>query len=123
MNEYGWDRTNWASSAELQGLLDAMLHDPNISGDGFWALQAHLDNFGFQPVPADSHNPTFAVNGECGEWWALYYPGVKTLAMSAEDMSARAQLLRDHAYAMSGLAIPKHAVPPAPEITSVVVVD
>jgi mannan endo-1,4-beta-mannosidase len=121
VNEYGWDRTNWASSAELQGLLDAMLHDPNISGDGFWALQAHVDNFGFQPIPADSHDATFAVNGECGEWWALYYPGVKTLAMSAEDMGARAQLLRSHAYAMAGLAVPKHAVPPAPEITSVVV--
>ncbi len=121
VNEYGWDRTNWASHAELQGLLDAMLHDPDISGDDFWALQAHLDNFGFQPIPADSHDPTFAVNGECGEWWALYYPGIKTLAMSAEDMGARAQLLRSHAYAMSGLPVPKHAVPPAPEITSVVV--
>jgi len=121
LNEYGWDRTNWTSSADLQGLLDAMLHDPDISGDGFWALQAHVDNFGFQPIPADSHDPTFAVNGECGEWWALYYPGVKTLASSAEDMGARAQQLRRHAYAMSGLSVPQHAVPPAPEITSIVV--
>jgi hypothetical protein len=121
VNEFGWDRTNWSSSADLQHLLDAMLHDPKISGDDYWALQAHLENFGFQPIPADSHDPTFAVNGECGEWWALYYPGVRTLAMSAEDMGARAQQLRSHAYAMSGLAVPKHAVPPAPVITSVVV--
>jgi hypothetical protein len=89
VNEFGWDRANWRSSADLQGLLDAMLHDPNISGDGYRALQAHLDHFGFQPTPADSHDATFAVNGECGEWWALYYPGVKTLAMSAEDIWVR----------------------------------
>jgi mannan endo-1,4-beta-mannosidase len=121
VNEFGWDRTNWKSGADLQRLLDAMSHDPNISGDDYWELQAHLDNFGFQPIPADSHDPTFAVNGECGEWWALYYPGVKTLAMSAEDMGARTQQLRSHAYAMSGIAVPRHAVPPAPEITSIVV--
>ena len=121
VNEYGWDRTNWATHEELKGLLDAMLHDPNISGDGFWALQAHAENFGFQAIPADSKDPVFAVNGECGEWWALYYPGVKTLAMSAEDMGFRAQLLRSHAYEMSGLAVPKHTVPPAPEITTVAV--
>jgi len=121
VNEFGWDRTNWKSSADLQGLLDAMLHDENISGDDYWAMQAHAENFGFQAIPADSDDPKFAVIGECGEWWALYYPGMKTLAMTAEDMGERAQQLRGHAYAMSGEAVPKHAVPPAPEITSIVV--
>ena len=75
VNEFGWDRTNWKSAADLQNLLDTIAHDPKISGDGFWALQAHLDNFGFQPIPADSHDAKYAVEGECGEWWALYYPG------------------------------------------------
>jgi mannan endo-1,4-beta-mannosidase len=121
VNEFGWDRTNWKSASGLQHLLDTLTSDPNISGDGFWALQAHLDNFGFQPTPADSRDPKFAVNGECGEWWALYYPGIPTLAMSAEDMGARAQQLRNHAYLISGRAVPKHAVPPAPAITSIVV--
>jgi 16S rRNA A1518/A1519 N6-dimethyltransferase RsmA/KsgA/DIM1 with predicted DNA glycosylase/AP lyase activity len=36
-------------------------------------------------------------------------------------MGARAQQLQSHAYAMSGVKVPKHAVPPAPEVTSVVV--
>lgn len=121
VNEFGWDRTNWRSEADLQGLLDAMARDPNISGDGFWALQAHLDNFGFQPIPADSADTNFASVGECGEWWALYYPGIRTLAMSAEDMGARAQQLRTHAYVMQGKTIPKHAVPPPPAITSIVI--
>lgn len=120
VNEFGWDRTNWKATTDLQQALDTLAHDPNISGDDFWALQAHLENFGFQPIPADAHDPKFAETGECGEWWALYYPGIKTLVMSAEDMAARAQLLRTHAYAIAGTAVPRHAIPPAPEITSTV---
>ena len=121
VNEFGWDVTNWKTATDLQELLDTMAKDPNISGDGFWALQAHNDNFGFQPTPADSRDPKFAVHGECGQWWALYYPGIKTLAMSAQDMAARAQQLRNHAFAMSNIPVPQHIVPPAPVVTSVVV--
>ena len=46
---------------------------------------------------------------------------MKTLVMSAEDMAGRAQQLRNHAYAMAGLVTPKHAVPPAPVVTSTVI--
>jgi mannan endo-1,4-beta-mannosidase len=120
VNEFGWDSTNWATRADLQTLLDTIQKDANISGDGFWALQAHLDNFGFQPIPADTRNADFAGTGESGEWWALYYPGMKTLAMTAEDMAARAQQLRTHAYNMAGIVVPSHAIPPAPVITSTV---
>lgn len=120
VNEFGWDRTDWKTPEDLQKLLDTITSDQNISGDDFWALQAHLENFGFQPFPADCRDAAFAEKGECGEWWALYYPGVKTLVMSAEDMAGRAQQLRTHAYAMSGTAVPKHAVPPAPVITTVI---
>lgn len=121
VNEFGWDRTDWKTSADLQHVLETLEKDPNISGDGFWALQAHLDNFGFQPIPADSRDPAYAEKGECGEWWALYYPGIKTLVMSAEDMAGRAQQLRGHAYRMAGAPVPAHAVPPPPEITSTVI--
>ena len=120
VNEFGWDRTDWKTPADLQHVLDTIAKNPNIVGDGFWAQQAHLDNFGFQPIPADTNNPAFAEKGESGEWWALYYPGIKTLVNSAADMAARAQQLRAHAYAMSGTPIPRHAIPPAPVITSTV---
>ena len=120
VNEFGWDRTDWATADDLQHVLDSFASNPDISGDGFWALQGHADNFGFQMIPADTTDPHFAVKGESGEWWALYYPGRKTLVMSAEDMAGRAQLLRAHAYQMSGVPVPKHAVPPQPWISSVV---
>jgi mannan endo-1,4-beta-mannosidase len=122
VNEFGWDNTDWKTPADLEQVLHTLASDPNISGDGFWALQAHLDNFGFQPIPANSSDPAFAQRGETGQWWALYYPGIKTLTMSAEDMAARAQQLRTHAYTMSGTAVPKHAVPQRPVITSTVLV-
>jgi mannan endo-1,4-beta-mannosidase len=122
VNEFGWDRTDWKTPVDFENVLNTLSTDPNVSGDGFWALQAHLDNFGFQPIPADSNNPVFAEHGESGQWWALYYPGVKTLVNTAEDMAARAQLLRAHAYTMSGTAVPKHNIPPRPVITSTVIV-
>jgi hypothetical protein len=34
-------------------------------------------------------------------------------------MSARAQAIRRHNYAMSGVRVPAHAIPPAPSMTSV----
>ena len=120
VNEYGWDRTDWKTAADFAHVLDVLATDQDIAGDGFWALQAHLDNFGFQPIPADARDPAFAARGECGEWWALYYPGIKTLVMPAEEMAGRAQQLRTHAYAMSGVPLPKHALVASPVITSTV---
>ncbi len=121
VNEFGWDRTDWKTTSDLQNVLETLAHDPNVSGTNFWALEAHLDNYGFQPIPADAADPAFAEKGECGEWWALYYPGIKTIVNTAEDMAARAQLLRAHAYAMAAIPLPKHMTPPPPMITATVI--
>ena len=56
---------------------------------------------------------------ESGQWWALYYPGIRTLVSTAADMGARAQAIRRHNYAMRGIRVPAHAIPPAPIVTSV----
>jgi mannan endo-1,4-beta-mannosidase len=121
VNEFGWDRTDWKTRDDLQTVLDTLAKDPNVSGDDFWALQGHLDNFGFQLIPADAHDPAYAEHGESGQWWALYYPGLKTLVNSSDDMAARTQQLRAHAYAMAGTTVPKHLIPPKPVITSIVI--
>jgi len=120
VNEFGWDRTDWATQQDLQNVLDTLAKDPNVSGDDFWALQAHAENFGFQLIPANVTNHAYAELGESGQWWALYYPGVTTIVNTRDDMAARAQQLRAHAYAMAGAAVPKHATPPPPVITSIV---
>lgn len=120
VNEFGWDRTDWKTQDDLQAVLSTLANDPNVSGDDFWALQAHAENFGFQLIPANVTNHAYAELGESGQWWALYYSGVTTMVNSRDDMAARAQQLRVHAYAMAGAAVPKHATPPPPVITSIV---
>lgn len=117
--EYGWDRTNYATTRDLGRFLATLRTTREIVGDAFWALQAHADAHGWMPIPADTSDPTTALTGESGEWWALYYTGIPTLVTSAPDMAARAQILRRHDYARRGLAPPAHAIPPAPVVTSV----
>ena len=118
VNEYGWDTTNWPTRGDFQALLDTLAKDKNIAGDGWWALQAHDLDHGWQAMPADTTNTNVARNGESGQWWALYYTGIDTMVNTAEDMRDRAQMLRAHAYAMQGLPVPPHALPPGPSITA-----
>jgi hypothetical protein len=117
--EYGWDRTNFATLASLRSFLISLERNPEIAGDAFWALEAHADGGGWRPIPADVTDPASAATVESGEWWALYYTGRGTLVTTAADMAARAQAIRRHDYAMAGLPLPPHAVPPAPRITSI----
>jgi mannan endo-1,4-beta-mannosidase len=118
VNEFGWDITDWPTQDDFQAVLHALETDPHISGDDYWALQAHADNFGWQSIPANVSNPGYARKGESGHWWALYYGGITTLVNSADDMRARAQQLRTHAYAMAGIPVPSHQIPPPPIITT-----
>jgi mannan endo-1,4-beta-mannosidase len=118
--EYGWDRTNYRTLVDLQAFLNSLRTLPGVAGDAFWALQAHNDGHGWMPIPADVSDPDKAPHVESGQWWALYYTGISTLVTTADDMRARAQMLRRHNYAMSGRRVPRHATPPAPTITSIV---
>jgi mannan endo-1,4-beta-mannosidase len=117
--EYGWDRTNYSTLAKFTGFLETLRHTPEIVGDGFWALESHNDGHGWMPIPANTSDPAEALHAESGQWWALYYPGIRTLVSTAADMSARAQAIRRHNYAMSGARVPAHAIPPAPIVTSI----
>jgi len=116
--EYGWDRTNYKTLAALEGFLDTLRRTPEIAGDAFWALEGHADGHGWLPIPADTTDPAVAETGESGEWWALYYSGIRTLVSTVADMRARAQAIRRHNYAMAGRVPPPHAIPPAPRITA-----
>lgn len=117
--EYGWDRTNYATLRGFRSFLTTLERLPGVAGDAFWALQAHREGHGWMPIPADTSDPTTARHGESGQWWALYYPGLQTMVNSASDMAARAQAIRRHNYAMAGVRVPRHRLPPRPTITSV----
>ncbi|HEY4018866.1 MAG TPA: hypothetical protein VGM75_09285 [Pseudonocardiaceae bacterium] len=118
--EFGWDLTNFPTSTALQQYLTGVEADPNIVGDNFWELLAHANGHGWQPIPADaSHCPPSSKCGDNGNWWALYYTGIQTTSNTIADMAARAQLLRTHAYRMTGYATaPAHRPVPAPTTTS-----
>jgi mannan endo-1,4-beta-mannosidase len=118
--EYGWDVTNWPTRNDFQSALIAMESDPNISGDGFWALYAHAPEYGWQPMvmPTNDIVHAKAVASDSGQWWSLYYGGIDTLVNSRDEMRARAEILRTHAFKMAGLPVPPHAIPPPPVITT-----
>ena len=42
----------------------------------------------------------------------------QTMVETAADMTARAQIIRAHNFAMRGVAVPRHLRPPAPTVTS-----
>ena len=117
--EYGWDRTNLPTQAALRSFLTALHATPNLAGDAFWALESHADGHGLQPIPADPTDLTVATTGESGQWWALDWPGVATLVNTAADMTARAQIIRAHNYAMRGLRVPALPPPTAPTLPAV----
>ena len=118
--EYGWDRTNYPSVSGLRSFLRSIEDSPEMAGDAFWALQSHSDGHGWMSIPANTSDPTTAVHLESGQWWALYYPGIQTMASTAGDMAARAQAIRSHNYSMAGLRVPRHSTPRAPTMTSAV---
>jgi mannan endo-1,4-beta-mannosidase len=117
--EYGWDHTNFLTQGALSQFLAGLYHDQNVVGDDYWALAAHANGHGWQPIPADAGCSPTCEELEDGNWWALYYTGVTTLSNAASDMAQRAQVIRAHAYEMDGYArTPPHEIVPAPIITS-----
>jgi hypothetical protein len=119
--EYGWDATNFATQAALRVFLSTLRRMPNVAGDAFWALEAHASGHGLLPIPADTTDPQVARTGESGEWWALYWPGISTLISTASDMTARAQIIRAHNFAMRGVRVPPLPTPPMPTAPSAAV--
>src|SRR5205814_1807992 len=92
----GWDLLNGGGSP---------LPRPAVASGSCRARQGHADRQGWRPVPAGTSDPVTARAGESGNWWALYYAGIRTLVNTPADMAARAQIIRRHDYAMRGLKV------------------
>jgi hypothetical protein len=119
--EYGWDRTNQPTQSALRSFLARLRATPNLAGDAFWALEVHAVGHGLRPIPADTTDLDTATRGESGQWWALYWPGITTLVTTSVDMTARAQIIRAHNFAMRGAHVPPLPLPPAPTAPSATV--
>ncbi len=90
VEEFGWDRSN-TNVADLTAHLAAVEKNPDVAGDMYWALRAHIEPGKLFPIP-----------GEGGEWWALYFDGLYTGENAAADMHQRALVLQAHARRMAG---------------------
>ena len=118
--EYGWDRTNYPTLRGLGNFLETLRRTPEIAGDAFWALQSHNDGHGWMPIPADSERPDDRdAHSRVDSGGLCTTRESRRSSAHTADMSARAQAIRRHDYAMRGMRVPAHAIPPAPTVTSV----
>jgi mannan endo-1,4-beta-mannosidase len=102
----------WNDAFQLKTFLTEIQRTPSIAGDMYWDLQPQNDFFGYV---------------EHYDGYQLHYPGDNSdvkdaagnpLLASTSDVP-EVTLLRLHAYAMSGRAIPAYQVPPPPVMTNV----
>ncbi len=88
--EFGWDNTNWPTQDDLQAILKTFESDPKISGDLYWALQAHNVDYGWQDIPDNIRNAAYDKMGESGRMVGSLLRRHRNPHDSKEDMAARA---------------------------------
>jgi hypothetical protein len=102
----------WNDASQVGAFLAEIQQTPAIAGDMYWALQPQNDFFGYV---------------EHYDGYQLHYPGDNSdvndkagnpLLAESSDVP-QVTLLRLHAYAMSGRAVPAYPVPPPPVMTNV----
>jgi mannan endo-1,4-beta-mannosidase len=94
VGEYDWTQD---SPEHLRRLLTMIEHDPRISGDLYWSLWGHADDFGY--VSSDIYS--------------LHSPG------DDGGRQQRVGALRAHAFTLRGAPVPTWAPPPAPTMLTV----
>ncbi|HET8910783.1 MAG TPA: glycoside hydrolase family 2 TIM barrel-domain containing protein, partial [Ktedonobacteraceae bacterium] len=95
VGEYDWNDANGGDT--LNSFLAAIKTNPIISGDAFWELWPHDDQYGY-------------VSAEVQ--YMLHYPG------DSQAMITATQQIRTHAYQMNNLAVPPASLPTAPVINA-----
>jgi len=97
VGEFDWNDANGGDT--LSNFLSAIESDSTISGDAFWELWPHDEQYGYV---------------DNGTQYTLHYPG-DSLAMRAS-----VQQLRTHAYRMRQESVPADSIPEAPVINVVI---
>ncbi len=96
VGEFDWN--NASGGDTLSSFLSTVETDPIVSGDMFWELWSHDDQYGY-------------VSGEIQ--YTLHYPG------DSIAMRASVRQLRMHAYKMRHASVPAHSTPGAAVINAV----
>ncbi len=97
VGEFDWNDTNGGDS--LSSFLAAIVSNATVSGDAFWELWSHDDQYGY-------------VHGEVQ--YMLHYPG------DSAAMRTSTRQLRMHAYKIAGLLVPPYSFPGIPLLEIVI---
>ncbi len=96
VGEFDWNDANGGSS--LSDFLSSIQSNPEVTGDAFWELWSHDDQYGY----------------DSGDEYTLHYPG------DTAAMRKSVALLRQYAYKMSNQALPPDNVPGIPLLKTAV---
>jgi hypothetical protein len=114
IGEYAWNQaTGVAPAAGLAPFLSLIESTPAVSGDLYWDLLPPNGDWGFE-----EHYDGFQLHYP-GDASDVASDGTVPPATAASSDAPLVALLRTHAYAMTGIAVPAAAVPTAPVITNV----
>jgi hypothetical protein len=108
IGEYAWN-----GSTDLAPFLSAIESNTNISGDMYWDLLPPNNDFDFEE---DFDGYQLHFPGDNSD--VIQSAGVPPVLAASSDAPLVTEL-RNHAYAMTGTAVPAYAVPTAPVITNV----
>ena len=97
--EFAWTSKQSSGGVQLLSQFLSALEANGVAGDSFWSLFPHNDNYGYV-----QHN----------DGYTLHYPG------DSSDMRTKVQLLRTHAYTMTGRKVGANGIPGLPLIATIV---
>jgi hypothetical protein len=110
IGEYAWNGTTGVGLAPFLSLIQST---PSVSGDLYWDLLPPNGDWGFEER-YDSYQLHFP-----GDTSDVASDNITPPVTAASSDAPLVTLLRSHAYAMTGIAVPAYAVPTAPVITNV----
>jgi mannan endo-1,4-beta-mannosidase len=105
IDSYAWAPSHWATAADFEAFLAALVDNRAISGAFASDLGGHADKGGWLP-PTRADDPV------------LYFPAAPEGSMDQAAMAARVRAVRRLSYQMMDLEIPAFANPEPPEIIS-----
>jgi hypothetical protein len=108
LDSVGWTPALWKTRDALEARNIAIVRQRSVTGVVIGRLQGHAQAGGFLP-PA----PAVPAEGVA----SLYFPGIRTADMDADEMQARGRAMRRLAYGLLEFTLlPAYLLPPPPQV-------